>query len=492
MPDSKGRCPISVAVQTRNKELVALLLLKAKANPNVRCGKKHHFTTSLIMACEPEVNMKIVKLLVENKADVNIADKIGRTPIWEAVATGNFILTKYLLDHTEANPNIYVQESKALEGIRIAGTTPLIEACRMENNLDMVELLMQQKVSLDVNMADRNGVRPLSVAFKYGNIELVQALLNTSNIRPKLDVNYSFDINSPVQYKLPHVRAAQKYRTPLTQAVAMGDKKLAAEFIHAGADIDAYNFIQQNIVDYTPLMEAVLRGDLDMCTFLIENGSAVNAISSMKTHSKTALTIAVQGSKPDHLSITELLLQHGAIHPREMCGRSLPMYMALLRDKSQLVDLFLKNGYIFTQYQCKQNHAVNRDELCDAIQAYAEDCSIMLIQWGFDVEASSNQYFCEAIGHGMSRLTRILIQRHPQYLQASWLVYNNIPASCRYNSSAAGILEWIQEERMQPRKLQELCKATILHHISRPQHNISAQINKMVQLPTPLKQFLQM
>ena len=116
MPNNERRYPLSVAAQNQNRKLVALLL-KAKANPNVRCGKKYHLTTPLIMACEPEVNMDIVQLLIENKADVNLTNKLGRTPILEAVATGNFMLVKYFLDNTEANPNIYVQESNVLDGI---------------------------------------------------------------------------------------------------------------------------------------------------------------------------------------------------------------------------------------------------------------------------------------------------------------------------------------------------------------------------------------
>ena len=99
MPNNESRYPLSVAVQNQNRKLVALLL-KAKANPNVRCGKKyHHLTTPLIMACEPEVNMDIVQLLIENKADVNLTNnRLGRTPIWEAVATGNLMLQKLHLN----------------------------------------------------------------------------------------------------------------------------------------------------------------------------------------------------------------------------------------------------------------------------------------------------------------------------------------------------------------------------------------------------------
>ena len=192
----------------------------------------------------------------------------------------------------------------------------------------------------------------------------------------------------------------KKYRTPLTQAAALGNMKLVEEFIQAGADINAYNFIEQNIVDYAPLMETVLRGDMNMCSFLIENGSDVNATSSMKTRCKTALTFAVQGNKPDHLSIAGLLLQHGANNLQEKCGRSLPMHLALLRDRSQLMDVFMENGYMFRQYPCPQNPAVIRGELCDAIQAYADDCCIKLIQWGFDLKASNYEYFREVIGHG--------------------------------------------------------------------------------------------
>ena len=491
MPDCEGRYPISVAVQKRSMKLIALLLMEAKANPNVCCGKKHSITTPLNMACEPWVNMDIVKLLTEYKADVNMADNCGRTPIWLAVVTRNIILARYLLSNTAANPDIRVKALKSIGGSSLMCTTPLIEACR-KKKLDMVQLLLEHTVPLDVNTADGNGVRPLSVALKSGNMEIVHALLHVSKM--KLEVNYAYDINLPVDYVAFHYRPStdtQNYCTPLTQAVGLGDIKLVGDFIQAGADINAYNFIQQNIIDYTPLMEAVLRGRLDMCIFLIKNGCDVNARSSVNTRSKTALTFAVQGSKPDHLSIAEFLLQHGASHPMEKCGRSLPMYLALLRDKEKLLNSFLTNGYTFKQYPCPQNPAVIKDELCDAIQAYAEDCGIMLIRWGFDVKANTYPYFCEAIGHGMSRLTRILIQQNPQYLQENWLVCNDIPVKCRENPTSTEILRWLEKERMQPRQLQEVCKASILHSISRPHYKISTQINRL-ELPVSLNKFLQL
>ena len=183
MPDSEGRYPISVAVQKRSMKLVALLLMEATANPNICCGEKHHTTTPLIMACEPWVNMGIVKLLIENKADVNMADLCGRTPVWQAVVTRNFPLARYLLRNTQANPDIHVKLLRTFGGQQIM-TTPLTEACKMENNLDMVELLLEHKVTHDVNMADGNGVRPLSVALKSGNIEIVHALLHAGNSMP--------------------------------------------------------------------------------------------------------------------------------------------------------------------------------------------------------------------------------------------------------------------------------------------------------------------
>ena len=159
MADDNGRYPISVAVENQYMKLFRFLLLDKNANPNVRCGydnycgNKQKFTTPLMIASTLG-NMGIVKSLIANHADVNMADETGSCPIWIAVVTKNLKLATFLLQNTNANPNVHV---KPAVGYGRQLSTPLIEACKDEN-VDMVKLLIENNA--DINMADDNGVRP--------------------------------------------------------------------------------------------------------------------------------------------------------------------------------------------------------------------------------------------------------------------------------------------------------------------------------------------
>ena len=305
----------------------------------------------------------------------------------------------------------------------------------------------------------------------------------------KLDVNYACDVTLHLHYSNQYMQAVKWKNnwTPLKQAIELKDKTLVGDLIQAGADVNAYHLIQQNTIDYTPLMDAVLKGDMEICTILLQNGADVNATSSSKAISKTVLVIAAQLNRPD--AIVELLLDHGAIHTMDKFGHSLPMYSALSFNKANLVDLFMRNGYKWQKYPCPKSKSVIRDELCDAIEAEAEECCIRLLQWGFDIFSSDYPYFFCAIKHGMTRLTIMLTQVNPLFLQLRWTVLNDISSS--WDTCARDILGRLQEERKDPKTLQELCKALVLRELTSTIQPVPIleQINNLP-IPTQIKQFL--
>ena len=493
MPDSSNNYPISEAVKNQHIELL-IFLLETNANPNIYCGKPCD-TTPLIMACDLG-DMDIVKLLIANKADVNMLDFLGGCPIWAAVTSQNLELTSFLLHNTAANPNRKVKRRPIFMTI---SRTPLIEACHMQS-MNMVKLLLENKsCPVDINMADGKGVRPLSVALETENLDLVYMLLHIGGA--SIDLNYACDRNATIHYRQPGCRDFKVYNyylTPLMQAIEMKNEVLVSDLIKAGADVNPHNMIQKNIINYSPLMEAVFQHNLDICTTLLRNGSDVNAVSSTNTHSKTALTIAAESFRPNYLAIVALLLEHGATHPVSKCGRSLLMCAALSHNKAEMVDLVMKHGHKFRKYPSLHNPSVFRDELCDALEAYSEDCCITLLEWGFNVKANDYPYFLTAVEMGTCKLVGILIQLNPQFLQENWLIKNYIPSRPSFRAlyidfhDFSELLRKLQEARKQPTTLQELCKAAVLQKIifKSQQKTISAQINNLHLLPTLLKKFL--
>ena len=492
MPDSNGKYPISIAVERQHTKLLAFLL-DTNTNPNVRCGNsKGNYTTPLMLACNLG-DIDIVKMLVANKADVNMQDSKGACPISVAVMSRNLKLTSFLLGDTKANPNVNIKNVNVntIGRYQRHFSTPLIEACKMEN-MSMVKLLLENTSNpADINMVDGIGMRPFSVALKMNNLDLVYMLMRMGD--GKLDLNYVCDRNSPLRYTRLVGQNLKKPSccTPLMQAIGMGEEELVIDLIKAGADVNPYNLIQQNIIDYSPLMEAVSQDNMGKCAILLQNGSDVNAVSSPNTNSKTALIITAQSHKSNYPAIAALMLEHGAIHPISKCGRSLPMYLALSHNKATLVDLFMKHGYKLRKYPCPQNPSVFRDELCDGIEADSEDCCVTLLQWGFNVKVNDYPYFRSAVGQGMTRLVGMLIQLNPQFLQENWLIDNDLPSGT-WDNNANELLDGLTKHRKQPKALRQLCKAAVLQNlISRSKHEtVSAEINNWKTLPEVIKEFL--
>ena len=155
-------------------------LLKAGANPNATYDSLRKGQTVLIRALEgtkrPNSNspgqrprsMSLVNLLVEHKADVNLADGNGDSPIFFAMNGGS-------KDFAEKVPFVeaLLMRGANIEARNSAGETPLTVAVTYFAK-DLVELLLKHKA--DPNAKKSNGESPLHLA-TYRNPECVDILL---------------------------------------------------------------------------------------------------------------------------------------------------------------------------------------------------------------------------------------------------------------------------------------------------------------------------
>ncbi|KAH9512436.1 Serine/threonine-protein kinase tnni3k [Bulinus truncatus] len=149
-------------------------------------------------------NLKIMQLLVEGtshqKADVNIKDDEGHTPLHFCCKSGHLVTLHYLLDHGALphEVNIYGDtplhlacyngkleiakqlitqtghDSLTLENI--FSETPLHSACTYGKNLELVKFLLAQP-SVDINCQGKDGHTALHSACYHGHIRCVQFLL---------------------------------------------------------------------------------------------------------------------------------------------------------------------------------------------------------------------------------------------------------------------------------------------------------------------------
>ncbi|XP_012934991.1 serine/threonine-protein kinase TNNI3K [Aplysia californica] len=151
-----------------------------------------------------KANLRIMQLLVEGtsqqKADVNVKDNEGHTPLHFCCKSGHLVTLHYLLDH-QAVPheaNIYGdtplhlacyngkleiakqlvaqtgQESLIMENI--FSETPLHSACTYGKSLELVKFLLEQQ-SVDINYQGKDGHTALHSACYHGHLRCVQFLL---------------------------------------------------------------------------------------------------------------------------------------------------------------------------------------------------------------------------------------------------------------------------------------------------------------------------
>lgn len=140
------------------------LLLRHKADPNIRNGEGQ---TPLIYAAqypEGEYNaLPAVRALLDAGADPNLPDRSGETVLHIAVSSNNLGMTTLLLERG-GNPNLSDKR----------GDTPLLKAA-FAGYLGFVRLLLIR--GANVNQANKEGVTPLMAAVWGNHLPVVNFLL---------------------------------------------------------------------------------------------------------------------------------------------------------------------------------------------------------------------------------------------------------------------------------------------------------------------------
>src|SRR5690606_12994993 len=108
------------------------------------------------------ISHKIVKLLIDAKADVNYSDEKGTIPIIYSSRKGYIDIVRWLL---EANADVNAKDKD--------GKTPLIHAS-IENQLEVVKLLVSK--GADVSIKDNTGQDAIARAKSWKRTEVVAYL----------------------------------------------------------------------------------------------------------------------------------------------------------------------------------------------------------------------------------------------------------------------------------------------------------------------------
>lgn len=158
--------PIHVSVQYKKFE-TAFSLQKYGSNVNSYYGVNHlsrfiHKHPGILFFCKYKEHDKINFLFRELKANPNIADENGRTPLLEAVVSSDIETCKLLLElGADVNaPQNYINKPES----SINGETPFLCALNL-NSLNIIDLFVKSG-KIDYSRKLKNGRGPVDIAEK--------------------------------------------------------------------------------------------------------------------------------------------------------------------------------------------------------------------------------------------------------------------------------------------------------------------------------------
>jgi ankyrin repeat protein len=284
------------AIRKGHEELqnVVTMLLKAKANidlPNIS-GE-----TPLFLAVRNN-NEDIARLLVQGNADVNLADNQNQTPLLIAAREGYNNMVEILL---KPNTNVDFANKQ--------NETPLLLAISNEDE-NITKLLLG--ANADFNQADDEGMTPLALAVSFANEKLVEMLLNKG--------------------ASPNTKSRDN-KTLLLRAVENGIPKIVKLLSEAPADI---NLEDEN--GKTPLFNAVCAENSEIVLILLEHDA------NPEKHPIYRMTPLQEAARWNAIEIVDIMLSHGAdINGSDEQGRN-AFHISAEYGRSSILESLVQKG----------------------------------------------------------------------------------------------------------------------------------------------------
>lgn len=237
-----------------------------------------------LMRAAKEGEEKVVSILFEAGADMNLSIASGWTALLFAVELGHLEVVKYLID-AGAHLNINVRQS-----------VNLIHIAAYHGHLNMVKMLCEHRDqngrrSLSVEATTQKGETALILATRKGHQKVVEFLLGLRNEKQE----YCFNLEA-------YTRQGQ---TALMQAIKEGHNQLVELLLCAHANPNTCGASGS-----TALMVAAFSGDVDCAQILMnacdEEGRARTCLNARNDRLMTALFIAAYNG---YSSIVKLFIE---------------------------------------------------------------------------------------------------------------------------------------------------------------------------------------
>ena len=317
----EGATPLVIALQYKHPDIALLLLQDEWDDPKIN-SKVPADGSSAIFVASLYGYEDVVKRLIELKANVNIKNKGGASPLSAAVSNNHKGIINLLLDagakltssssdlsplHTASQiGNIQLVRSIVSKQSDDSVIQTLVNAKGPDNqtpihfavssgNLNIVKYLL--KHGADVNaLVESTLATPLHMAALKGHQQIIETLL---------------DAGAKVQ---PRAGESLHGATPLYLAAQNGHLESVRTLIRSGADLNC----RLRKMDVTPLFIASERGHVDIVRFLLENNASLHI---RNWNGVTALGVAAMGG---HKTIVNLLIKVGAdVNSRDNEGNSI-------------------------------------------------------------------------------------------------------------------------------------------------------------------------
>lgn len=255
---------------------------------------------ALVLAIELG-HLDVVRLFIENGADVNYVDGYCFSLIETAVKEKKEKIAEYLLsldlDFTTdrgSNKNVYgtALDLAAKNGMWRIANILHDQGCKYSENTLIYRFLQDDKVEelrellstgFDVDVGSSHGKTPLVSACEFGQLEVVKVLVENG-----ADVNHKYD------------------STPLSKAIEYGSLAIVEYLLQKGA-----NPLQISWLSYRAFIKCCEEGHVVIIKLFVEAGMDVNYTWS---GSERPLMVAIKNNQK---CVVQYLFENGVIIPSE-------------------------------------------------------------------------------------------------------------------------------------------------------------------------------